>query len=160
MQVSVDAILGTTILAGCLYTMFSGYAKEKFSKKEENNLSELVSLQGTEVTAEYTKPYSCLCFDSAEDFISSLQFLMKERNTYIKSTVYDKSNNVLAYNYVSKDGKILVMTESSGKISCCKFKGVLNADKFKDLMHSKLNKSSFCYKDTSDGFVLEPRSTY
>lgn len=157
MQVNLDYVVGATLVVGCMCTLIGGYLKGKLNQKDEGTLSELVNLQGTEVTIDCHKPYSCLSFESMQDFVSSFQYLVGSGyTTYIKSTVYDNCNKVLAYNYVSKDGNILVTTGSTGNVSCCKFKGTTNAEKVMQLMHSKLNKSSFCYKDTSDGFVLEP----
>lgn len=161
MQATLNYLLIISLILCCMYAMLVNYSKGKLFKKDSGDLSELVNLQSTKIIVSQEESGLNLSFDSIQDFINSSPYLLDvDTIRYTKSTLLDNKNNILAYSYISEDGVISITTDKLGKITCCKVKDTASSSKVMELMHSKLNKTPYSYKVTSDGYVLEPSCTF
>lgn len=157
MQATVNYLLMMSMVLCCMYILLRSFSKGKLFKKEDGELSELVNLQSTKVLVSQCDTELNLCFDSVQDFVNAFSRILNvDTVRYTKSTLIDNRNNILAYSYISEDGLISITTDNVGKITCCKVKNSESSSKVMELMDSKLNQTSYSYKVTSDGYVLEP----
>lgn len=129
-----------------------------------NRSGEDSMLCGESVSYDKRCKYNMLSFDSAEDFICSLQSTVgiNGADTLYKRRVYDYDEGSLVSLFESVDGKVVVAIDSKDdSVVSCKFVGIDNdsESKIRKLIQSSKNNSGFKLKSINEGFMLEPRNT-
>lgn len=100
--------------------------------------------------------YSNLVFDDVDEFLNSLQSLVRLEGADIlyEQRVYDSSEERMISLYESEDKNLVVAVNPEGKIECCMFKNLDSEtqEKVKDLSEG----SEYKFKLVNSGFILEP----
>lgn len=170
---SVLTGLLTVTLVTMAYMAYSSIGRPISYPDQSGSLDKVVSInrsgEGSMLCAEsvsYDKrsKYNMLSFDSAEDFICSLQSTVgiDGADTLYKRRVYDYDKGSLVSLFESVDGKVIVAVDSKNEsVAYCKFKGIEKDDesKIRKLINSRKNNSGFKVKAINEGFMLEPRNT-
>lgn len=129
-----------------------------------NSSGEGSMLCAESVSYDKRSKYNMLSFDSAEDFICSLQSTVgiDGADTLYKRRVYDYDKGSLVSLFESADGRVVVAVDSKDEsVAYCKFNDINEEAKSKiqKLINSRKNNSGFKVKSINSGFMLERRNS-
>lgn len=150
----------TAVGVGCLSSYVVRLADVK-SDKDKKDLNRIVSavdkVSVEDLVVEFTEKgdYSCIEFASIEDFVNSLQSLVRVSGAdkFYQSRLYDSGSKDLIKLFETESGNVSVAVSDSGVLEYCKFKGIDDGVASKIL--SLVKDSTYSCKEINDGFILE-----
>lgn len=153
----------TVVGVGCLSNYVLHLANDH-SEKDRKDLSRIVSsiekVTVEDMMVEYTDKgsYETIEFDSIEDFVNSLQSLVRVEGAdrFFQSKLYDSRSKDLIKLFETESGNVSVAVSEKGILEYCKFKGL--SEEVAEKIMSLIEDSSYSCKEINDGFILEPSS--
>lgn len=159
--------VGLALVSAVGFGCVSNYVqtlKHELSKSSRRDMDRIVAMVDENVIEdnkiEYVEKgdYLKLCFDSANEFVQSLQSIVRVEgaDTFYQSSLYDADDKELIKVYETDTGNVSVAVSEDGTVECCKFKGISSDDTIK--IRNNLEGTGYNYKVTGDGFILESSS--
>lgn len=150
------SILGVTCASiGCM--KYSRYEAEKDKEEINKIINKINTSTFNEESIHFKKAVDCsnISFSSAKDFLNTIQSLVRIENADIlyKSSVYDKSEDMLIDMYESADEHVSIVLNSNGKVESCRLVGIPEYQL--SLIKSLVQENNIRIKEISNGLLLE-----